>query len=506
MTFYLPSTLDLDAIIAQNPVPFKPFKLDKLAYLLHKISSIPATNKNLDIVDDYVPLYSKALQDVIANYRQYLDYAIAVGILESSERYRVDVFSKSFRFTAAYQVKLVAYTPTYYCLLQNLNRYRARQKKTVIKHDYLTKWFNSKLKIDYKKVDTFLDDEWQLKNENEHLWDWDASRQKFKSPYQQQLCSKLAAEYLTRGEYNLKIDDNVHRFHSNLTNMRGLVRNALTYDGQKLVAVDIKNSQPYFSLLLLQENFWKVDSNRKSDLFLLNTSKKTSKKVEPRNLLPSLPQLSKPFHTYKALTINNIKHNINQSSIIMLGETMVRLINKGLKEDKNRFVDLVVAGKLYEYLETAFKLDLKMQDVTRDTAKIAVLQAFFSDNRFIGTKEAEPKKLFSDLFPSVYKVYATIKQKDKKRLAILLQNIESHFILEVIARRIAKEYPKLPIYTIHDSIVTTVGNEELVAAIMIDELRKGVGKAPSLKLEYWKPELIDKHLLQLQIKAGLKSA
>lgn len=190
----------------------------------------------------------------------------------------------------------------------------------------------------------------------------------------------------------------------------------------------------------------------------------------------------------------------------MLGEIMAALINKGLKEDKNRFVDLVAAGALYEYLEKAFKRDLNMLNVTRNTAKIAVLQAFFSDNRFIGTKEAEPKKLFSKLFPSVYKVYATIKRKDKTLLAILLQNIESHFIVEVIARRIAKEHPKLPIFTIHDSIVTTVGNEQIVADIMSEELIKGVGKAPSLKFEYWKPEYIDDYLNALKVRAGVRSA
>lgn len=498
MIFYLPTSLDLDAIIAQNPVYFNPFKKDKLAYILHKILSIPVANKNLDIIDGFVPLYSKSLQDVVGNYKPYIDYAVDAGIIERNNSYQVGGGSKSCRFTTRYQGELTEYTPTDFSLLQNLRLYKKRQLETVVKHDYLTKWFNKKLKIDTKKIECFLDEEWQLKNDNEELRDLDTSRKNYKSPYFQQLFSKLSATYIARGEYNLKIDDNVHRFHSNLTNMRGLVRNALTYDGQNLVAVDIKNSQPYFSLLLLQENFWNANSDSKKDFFLLN--------VDPQVSFSSCQRNSKAFQRNKILKLDTIKHNIKQTSIIMLGETMAALINKGLKEDKNRFVDLAAAGALYEYLETAFKRDLKMSNVTRNTAKIAVLQAFFSDNRFIGTKEAEPKKLFSKLFPSVYKVYAKIKQKDKKLLAILLQNIESHFIIEVIARRIAKEHPKLPIFTIHDSIVTTVGNEQLVAAIMKEELTKGVGKAPSLKFEYWKPELIDEHMEQLKVKAGVRSA
>jgi len=442
MTFYLPTALDLDAIIAQYPVYFHPFKKDKLAYILHKILSIPVANKNLDIIDGFVPLYSKALQDVVGNYKHYIDYAVDAGIIERNNSYQVGGGSKSCRFTARYQGELTEYKPKDFSLLQNLRLYKKSQRETVVEHDYLTKWFNKKLKIDYKKVEEFLEEEWQLKNDNEELRDLDASQKNYKSPYFQQLFSKLSAAYIARGEYNLKIDDNVHRFHSNLTNMRGLVRNALTYDGQNLVAVDIKNSQPYFSLLLLQENFWNANSDSKKDLFL----KLSSSDVDPRSSSPSFLTHSKAFQTNKLLKLNNIKHNIKQVSIIMLGETMAALINKGLKEDKNRFVDLVAAGGLYEYLEIAFKRDLNMQDVTRTTAKIAVLQAFFSDNRFIGTKEAEPKKLFSKLFPSVYKVYAAIKRKDKSSLAILLQNIESHFIIEVIARRIAKEHPKLHLH------------------------------------------------------------
>ena len=185
---------------------------------------------------------------------------------------------------------------------------------------------------------------------------------------------------------------------------------------------------------------------------------------------------------------------------------MESLMNKGLSEDGNRFIDLAVAGELYEYLEMQFKRKLGLHDIDRAFAKIAVLQAFFSDNRFIGTEEAKPKKCFKDLFPSVYKVYATIKNKDKKMLALLLQNIESYFIIDVIAKRIGKEYPDLPIFTIHDSIVTTAGNEELVAGIMKEELARGVGMAPSLKYEYWESKNIDSYLNELKIKAGLHSA
>jgi hypothetical protein len=498
MTFFIPSTIDFDAIETTFPPTFKPYKRDKLAYLLHKIASLAVINKNIAIKDGYVPLYSPAMQNIVKNYRQYLQYAERAGIILIKESYLNGKFSKSYRFVVDDKMSLVDYKVTDFTLMSSLKRFRNEQKKTVAKHAYLTKWFNNKLTIDYRKVEAFLEEEWLLKNDNEALWDYDLSRKIYKSPYLQLHSAKLASEFLVRGEYNLKIDTNVHRFHSNLTNMRSLIRNAVTYGGQNLVSIDIKNSQPYFSSLLLRKAFWSGQKKSENELFC-NYKEISLNVYDPRTSF-------KGFNSNKLIKFNTIRDRISSASIIMLGETMETHMNKGLKEDLNRFVDLVVAGRLYEYLETAFKRDLKMVDVTRNSAKIAVLQAFFSDNRFIGTEDAKLKRCFKDLFPSVYSVYATIKRKDKKLLALLLQNIESYFIIDVITKRIAKEYPNLPIFTIHDSIVTTVGNEALVAQIMKEELEQGVGKAPSLKYEYWESKNIDTYLTDLKVRAGLLSA
>lgn len=302
--------------------------------------------------------------------------------------------------------------------------------------------------------------------------------------------SKISAEQLARGAYNLKIDDNVYRYHSNLTNMRGLIRNAVAYDGQQLVAVDICNSQPYFSLLLLEKKFW-------SQLlaFFKNHHKKLSK-YEP-NLISTF---------FNRIKLNKSNDRITISAIIMLGEMMLSLMDKGLKEDVKRYKDLVVTGQLYEYLEEQFKRELDLPTIDRTTAKVALLQAFFSDNRFIGTEEAAPKRCFSQLFATVYKVFSIIKRKDKRTLALLLQNIESYFIVDVISKRISSEYPDLPIFTIHDSIVTTVGNKALVSQIITEELEKGIGVAPKLKFEYWDTRNIDTYHQGLKIRAGVLSA
>ena len=317
MTFFLPSTIDFDKIEASFPPTFKPYKRDKLAYLLHKIATLGATNKNIEIKDGYVPLYSPALQNIVQNYRSYLEYAERVGIIQINESYLTGKVSKSYRFVVRDRINMIKYKATDFTLIGSLKRYRLAQKKTVVKHKYLTKWFNKKLTIDYKKVEAFLDEEWILKNENEALWDYDRSRKIFKSPYLQLTSAKLAADFLIRGEYNLKIDANVHRFHSNLVNMRGLIRNAVTYDGQNLVSIDIKNSQPYFSTLLLRREFW--SGQKKSNKgFFSNFKEKPNKVGGPRMLFSYYKLSLTSFKSKNILRFTNIKERIHLSSIIML--------------------------------------------------------------------------------------------------------------------------------------------------------------------------------------------
>jgi hypothetical protein len=81
-----------------------------------------------------------------------------------------------------------------------------------------------------------------------------------------------------------------------------------------------------------------------------------------------------------------------------------------------------------------------------------------------------------------------IKKEGKSHLPILLQQIESHLVLRVITKRIARENPCIPLFTIHDSIVTTTGNEKYVQGIVIQELEKAIGFAPQLRVERWTPE------------------
>src|ERR1035437_6456285 len=81
-----------------------------------------------------------------------------------------------------------------------------------------------------------------------------------------------------------------------------------------------------------------------------------------------------------------------------------------------------------------------------------------------------------------------IKKYDKTNFPRLLQTIESKLILHHVTKRIALEQPKLPLFTIHDSVVTTQGNELYVKSVLEEEMLKAIGYKPKLSLELWHPK------------------
>jgi hypothetical protein len=66
---------------------------------------------------------------------------------------------------------------------------------------------------------------------------------------------------------------------------------------------------------------------------------------------------------------------------------------------------------------------------------------------------------------------------------MLLQKIESTVILDQVVPRIEREIPELPIWTIHDSIMTVRGQEENIARMIREEAERIIGVAPTVDFE-----------------------
>ena len=92
----------------------------------------------------------------------------------------------------------------------------------------------------------------------------------------------------------------------------------------------------------------------------------------------------------------------------------------------------------------------------------------------------------------MYELFRLIKEIQSNYLPIILQRIESFLILDVICKKISFMHPHIPLFTIHDSILTTQGNEAIVEEIMAREIQNWTGHKASFG---------SKELLPLQLAA-----
>jgi hypothetical protein len=424
------------------------------------ITEIPAFNKDILEKYAYVPVQAKMLQGVVHDYRRYLDYLLQHEIFETDNHWIKDKECIGYRFTPEYLTPVKAETISLYTLVKNIEsrtKFEQRMKK---KYAHLRRWFNDGLQIDYEAAMDYL---------------YSQFKHNTKAGVQNALlkfnANCVCAYRLKEHDYIFTVDDNVGRLHTNLTILKKELRNFLTYEGKPLVSVDYANSQPCLTSVFMDERFYTLPSPEPE-----------SQNLRPNDNFLSIYNLSRPLSIFLPFTSpSSIQDTL---SFIMLVKNRESITGIGFQP----FIDCVCKGELYPYIQQEVKARTGVNITDKKKLKEVIFTAFFTDNRFIGQPEAEPKRIFRDLFPEVYKVYAKIKRGDSTILPRLLQTIESKLMLDRVAARIRTEHPEMLAYTIHDSIACVVGTEHYVSRIMKEEMQKAIGVTPTVRFEYWKPE------------------
>ncbi|RPE05797.1 hypothetical protein EGT74_25885 [Chitinophaga lutea] len=273
----------------------------------------------------------------------------------------------------------------------------------------------------------------------------------------QYLGTHLNIEKIRRGLFNPHFDQNVFRYHSTLTACKREIRNAINYDGEQLVAIDLSNSQPTLLTLLLDDEFWTNEAKGGK----LNSS--------------DIP--------YLFITPIFTNHNNFTNSITLCKNAQNNRIKEG--DEMWNYYRMVSSGNFYSEFRQLLNDKLGLDFTSNEEVKPILFTVLFTDNRFIGQEEAAPKRIFRDIFPKIYEITASIKRAKAENLPILLQRIESYIMYYRIVARIRQEKPYLPIFTLHDSIVTLKEYEEYVETVMKEEFGKCLGFTPHFKRDYW---------------------
>lgn len=444
------STIDLEAYLNKHPPNFN-YKIDHFYYILEYLS-IGMERGDVDKNEGYVNVNAAKLQRRIHNYKQYLDHMLNHKLILTDGRYVVGEKSKGYlisgyRSTVSTTINSIPITDSVVKKnrRKDINDYNSKLEKTAKRYKYLTKWFNKDLKIDYALATEEILGIYPPYTRPIGGKKWGEASRHTKIIIASQALFKFHKQH-----FYYQVDDNVRRFHSNLTNLKKELRNYITYNNNLLINIDIRNSQPLFSLILLNKEFYNPKSSH------------------------NIYQYSHIFSTIPSITTYGFS--------LMLVKHLQNTDNKVF----NEYVDMVNSGEFYKRISDKI---FPGREFNKKNIKVMIFTVLFSDNRFIGQPEADSKMAFKTHFPDVYKVFSLIKKKDKTILARILQMIESDIIINRVSQRISREKPEIPIFTIHDSVATIIGYEDYVANIINEEVKNFTDLDVKLGYEYWKPKI-----------------
>ena len=153
-----------------------------------------------------------------------------------------------------------------------------------------------------------------------------------------------------------------------------------------------------------------------------------------------------------------------------------------IANEKRRYLEDVIGGVFYEQIGEAIGFKGKRSDL-----KQAILgEVFFS------SKEQAAQSEIVEFFANAYGVLWGEILKSKMRLrvwsgdsdlALRLQGIEARIVIDGALARIAREMPGVPVFPVHDCLMTLNRHATEVERIMAEEFEAAMGIAPSFSVK-----------------------
>jgi hypothetical protein len=298
--------------------------------------------------------------------------------------------------------------------------------------------------------------------------------------------------------------DKFGRVHTPLTNMRTQLRECLRVNGGKLVEIDLANSQPLFLGLLVLDWLGGTSKHRerlRCMRFGAVVSPKTYGHFQsPGEVEVDLDGLSKPSMCVHTQPSNTTTTTPPQPHFLLQGLAFRNpVVSKGLAETSSRGLgkvgncppDLVaylqncLDGTFYESLMTTE--DEGKGERHRKRFKRRFFRVLFGQNhaRKHPNRPHFPnllKQRFRTMYLTVANVLHELKRKDYRHSSHLLQNYEATLFIHKICGRIMREMPDLPLYTIHDSLLTIPAAVGDIRGIIHAEFAK-LGVVPKLNVK-----------------------
>jgi hypothetical protein len=448
---------DLEVAISEH----SKLKVDVAVFFLSMFNSIPTFYREEDQTDD-ISLDSQRLKKYHSKYNLYLDFLMTSGFIVKIESYGADmgkcnVFSLCNQYTLD---ELICYEIKDKPLLKKFDNNgrdeydKGRRMFCERQRAHLVMFFDEKLTIKAREAH----------DEIKHLNKDEKSKRKYATNM-----VMITEFHSQEWKYSMKPKSD-NRLHSNLTRSPKALRKHIRYDGEYIYGVDLKTSQPFFLCVLIKAII-KKDKGLLEQIKATNIiSDETIEKLFNLDLnKDDLIEFVQSVLTKDFYNEFEIKLSIDYDD----SGVPYRMVSNFPRKKKS-----VRKRKYEEVKEPTRKVSFK---TSRDLVKAVVMEIFYSKPKTT-IKEA---KAFREAYPSVSKIFMCLDEC-KVKFSYLLQYVEAYVLLDYTAKRIHEDYPKMPLFSIHDALVTNETWKNILEQEMLKHIKAITTINPNLEIEDWK--------------------
>ena len=513
ITLMYPANLDMAKLIAEKLPEYKGAKgginAHNLIYIIHCILSKYAKYKDDYLERKYgekgmVSLCMEYLIPIVRNAKNCIDFLTANNIIDcdgiSIKGQKCKYYSLNIEYTGHGIKYYTAKGKLYWNIIRAFEKKKKEEENTIApierRRGFLIRFLtNGKLAINEKEAIRAIKQRYSLEKRKAAN---EAELKQAKINFDRNLALMYKIKNI-QAEIDVSIDEKGQRLHTPLTRMWKELRKYLRYDGKKLVALDIKNSQPYFMIKLLDGEFYKARQGKKSGVYLEYADDELNKLLRRGNNTNNSPiMLTKWLETQAGSEHSDVKNYIQQ----VVEGTFYNQFQKlkegeaGYEEERTKVKHRIIATlydipresgmskTLSDLYPNVFKILNAIKSV--ETGRIKVRKYRGKNNSRIINRKPTPGLSGSLVaYPIEEKRKGLILDEGYTKLATLLQRIESNILLDMVCSNIHEQNPEIPLITIHDSIATTEEFVPVVEAEINKTLTEQIGYAPTLKPENW---------------------
>jgi hypothetical protein len=463
MKVFVPVLVDVKGLVARLDVsPTKSKNLKNRIYYL--LSKIMVHNENIDLYaknNYFRNICSKSMKDIIGNK----DFNLIMKLLRDSldpiiegdnsySNFEDNIYCKGYRLVDKYNSGIGVYKELDRKFSNKVSKYLPENpEKLMLEQRYsfiLQQYKLHQLEFHPTVIDFIQDFGIQLLKDTKNKFQ--------RAAIHNQIGSWLSSiNRFSYKELNPMISASNHRLNSGFTNLPKLLRPFVLCNGQSLISIDIKASQPYVLSKLMMNKFF----SENKEGFNLNTIYNELYNIIFNDMtmvevLDSIPFMWGKFFDQNELLDFDRYRNISFESDFYT-QTILSSYSGGITEA--------------ELIDKRLKF------------KNSIMFLLFDDDR--SRRSTFPSMQFlKSAYPGVNKwIELTHSSIGKKKFALILQRAESYLLLNKVCREFNQLNPEAPFFTIHDSVFTTENYEIPLIQSFQKCCKEVIGINPGLKVD-----------------------